>query len=320
MSVDGKKVICVTPAGRMRYMRELVPFILSDPAVDQYDIWANTSQPDDLAFIDALTEFDKVRVIPRPLKADRVTETIYAFWPTAAEPGAVYIRFDDDVVFMEEGTISKLAAYRISHPKPFMITPVVINNAVVSCLLQARGILPPTPILSSSCEDPIGWSDSDFAAGLWDMLLARIARGVVASLHTADTVIGFNRFSINCVSWLGDTMASIGANIAPEEEFDITVTQPARLEAPNWLFGGAVVGHFAFYTQRYAMDRNGTLARISEANGKLGYVDPQIRRRVAEIEREVRAVHPPEKFVHKLWRVGKMQAEDRLGLRRKRPS
>jgi hypothetical protein len=293
-----------------------VPFILSDPVVDRYEIWANTSQPDDLAFIDALTEFDKVRVIPRPLHADRVIETIYAFWPTATEPDTVYIRFDDDVVFMEEGAIGRLAAYRIAHPKPFMVAPVIINNAVVSCLLQARGILPPTPVLSSNCEDPVGWADADYAAGLWDMLLARIARGDVASLHTADTVIGFNRFSINCVSWLGDTMASIDGKIALEEEFDITVTQPARLEAPNELYGGAVVGHFSFYTQRHAMDRSGMLARISKANSRLPYVDPAIRRRVGEIVQEVRAVHPPEAFMHKLWRVGKMQLEDRLGLRR----
>ena len=59
MSVGGRPVVCVTPAGRMRYMRELVPFILSDPAVDRYDIWANTNRVDDHEFIAALAEFDK---------------------------------------------------------------------------------------------------------------------------------------------------------------------------------------------------------------------------------------------------------------------
>ena len=183
-----------------------------------------------------------------------------------------------------------------------MITPVVINNAVVSCLLQARGQLPAEPVVSPDCMDRVGWRDADFAAGLWDMLLARIARDDVASLHTADTVIGFNRFSINCVAWLGETLASIGGTIAPEEEFDISVTQPARLNAPNWLYGGAVVGHFAFYSQRKAMDGSGMLARISEANGRLGYVDQGIRKRVAEIADEARARHPKLTFRQKALR------------------
>ena len=37
--IDGRKLVYVTPAGRLRYMRELVPFILSEPMVDRYDIW-----------------------------------------------------------------------------------------------------------------------------------------------------------------------------------------------------------------------------------------------------------------------------------------
>lgn len=317
MSVNGKTVVCVTPAGRMRYMRELVPFILSDPVVDRYEIWANTANAADLAFINALAEFDKVRVIPRPRMAVEPFETIYSFFPTACEPHTVYVRFDDDVVFIEEGAIGRIAAFRIAHPEYFLVAPVIINNAVVTSLLQARGLLPDQPRVQPVCEDPVGWKDPEFTIQLWERFLGHIEAGTVSSLHTADTEMGFLRFSINCISWLGEEFAKFGGVVDPDEEIDLTFVRPARLNLQNALFGGAVIGHFAFYPQRWRMDRTGLLERISAANGRLSYLDPAIRRRVNEIASAIEATHRPEPFVRKVLRVGPRRVAERLPWRRR---
>jgi hypothetical protein len=300
----------------MRYMRELVPFILSDPAVDRYDIWANTANKVDLAFIEALKEFDKVRVLPRQKLTDEPTHSIYSFFPTACEPGTVYIRFDDDVVFIEEGAIGRMVAFRIAHPEYFLVAPIIINNAVVTSLLQARGLLPNQPLVQPLYEDPAGWQDPEFTIRLWQQFLTRIEAGTVAELHTADTALGFNRFSINCISWLGEEFAKFDGIVDPSEEFDLTVTKPAQRNMQNMLYGEAVVGHFAFYPQRWRMDRSGLLERIAAANGRLGYLDHAIRKRVHEIADEVKATHPPEPFLRKLMRVGPRRLAERLPWRR----
>ena len=292
--IDGKKLVCVTPAGRLRYMRELVPFILSEPTVDRYDIWANTIDAMDLEFIDSLKVFDKVRILPRPRMDGSRFLTIHTFFRHSHDEDTLYIRFDDDVVYVEEGTIPRLARYRLDHPEFFLVTPVVVNNAVVSSLLQARGILPVSPKVQPDCMDPVGWKSSDFAISLWERLLGLIGTGRVADLHTDDTVLGFNRFSINCVSWLGSTFAQFDGAVDPDEEFDLTVTKPGQLNASNGLYGGAVVGHFAFYSQRKQMDKSTVLEQVSKANDQLSYVDQAVRRQVGLLADRAAARHPPQ--------------------------
>ncbi|MEM7463835.1 MAG: hypothetical protein AAF362_14275, partial [Pseudomonadota bacterium] len=60
------RIVASTPAGRRRYMRLLVPHILSSDIIDRYDIWINTTDPADLAFIEALGKHDKIRLIEQP--------------------------------------------------------------------------------------------------------------------------------------------------------------------------------------------------------------------------------------------------------------
>ena len=35
----GYKVVCVTPAGRRRYMKILAPYVIRSMVVDRWDIW-----------------------------------------------------------------------------------------------------------------------------------------------------------------------------------------------------------------------------------------------------------------------------------------
>ena len=46
--------------------------------------------------------------------------TIHTFFRHSHDADTVYIRFDDDVVYIEEGTIPHLARYRQDHPEFFL--------------------------------------------------------------------------------------------------------------------------------------------------------------------------------------------------------
>lgn len=61
------KVVCVTPAGRRRYMQYLIPQIISSPIVDRYDIWVNTVNREDIFFFKQVSSrFDKVNLVYKP--------------------------------------------------------------------------------------------------------------------------------------------------------------------------------------------------------------------------------------------------------------
>ena len=70
---DGYRVVCVTPAGRRRYMKLLAPLVLACDLVDRYDIWVNTSDAGDLAFFEGLARLDdRVRLVPRRMRSRNI--------------------------------------------------------------------------------------------------------------------------------------------------------------------------------------------------------------------------------------------------------
>lgn len=42
------KIICCTAAGRMGYMQYIIPYVITSDIVDQYDIWVNTTNMEDI--------------------------------------------------------------------------------------------------------------------------------------------------------------------------------------------------------------------------------------------------------------------------------
>ena len=56
--------------------------------------------------------------------------------------GVIYIRLDDDIVFIEENTIPTLIRYRLDNPEPFLVFPIIINNLRTLERMQASGIIP----------------------------------------------------------------------------------------------------------------------------------------------------------------------------------
>lgn len=45
------KIVCNTAAGRRRYMQYLIPQVICSDIVDRYDIWVNTTDKKDIAFL-----------------------------------------------------------------------------------------------------------------------------------------------------------------------------------------------------------------------------------------------------------------------------
>jgi hypothetical protein len=259
---DGHRIVCVTPAGRRRYLRLLIPYVLACPQVDRYDLWVNTPDEADIAFMEAVAGIeDRVRLVPLPEGRKPEPQSIGAFWPGAAESDTVYVRFDDDVVWIDVGFFDTLLASRLQHPEHFAVAPLIINNAMGSYLLQTFRKIKTSKPVGPDRFDPIGWVNPTLARALHGYFQELVAAGEVGRLNCGLIPLSGNCFSINCISWLGADFAAFGGKVpkGEDEEAAASCTLALRAGRINAVETGAVAAHFAFYTQRDLMDRTNLL-------------------------------------------------------------
>jgi hypothetical protein len=271
--LDGHRIVCVTPAGRRRYLRLLIPYVLACPLVDRYDLWVNTPDGADLAFIEAVAQIDdRIRLVPLPEGKTPDTVSIHAFWPGVTDPDTVYVRFDDDVVWVDPRFFETLLSFRLQHPEYFLVAPLIINNAMSSFLLQTFRKITMPRLLSPDRFDTIGWVNPNFARSLHEFLQKLAADGEVEKLNCGRIPLSGTIFSINCIAWFGRDFASFGGKVPEDEEPAVSCTIPLRAGRLNAMETGAIVAHFAFFTQRETMDRSGLLdgyLRLAAARAEL---------------------------------------------------
>lgn len=93
----GYRIICVTPAGRARYLKLLSQHILSSPIVDEYQLRGNATNHDDLDFLRALEASDpRIKIIEPIELAPGSNASIRQFFRHCTNERTIYIWFDDD--------------------------------------------------------------------------------------------------------------------------------------------------------------------------------------------------------------------------------
>ncbi len=249
------KVVCVTPAGRRRYMQYLIPQVLSSDLVDRYDIWINTMNKEDILFFKLLSEkCNKIHLVYQPDNLINGNLSINAFWRLCSEKDAIYIRLDDDIVWLESDFFQKILQFRVDNPNYFMIAPLVINNSLSTYLLQVCKKIKLNKYYSASCMHPTLWKDPRFALQLHEWFFnGYLKTNKYESLYCGSHTIAMNRFSINSLCWFGNQIDQIG-NVNGDEEEYISVKRPSELGLCNCIVGDVLISHFAFFTQRKMLD------------------------------------------------------------------
>jgi hypothetical protein len=250
------KVCIVIPAGRKKYMQLLIPQILNQShSWDELQIWKNTNVREDLEYINSLpTMSEKIRVIEPSISRrgnDWAGNTIYPFFKNTVDPNTVYIRFDDDVCYIDPFLIRRLAKKRWEDKSPFLISPLVINNAICTALIQHLGLAEELPKVGNKCMDEIGWRDARFAESLHRWFLDK-GREEIEKLDTI--YVTSNRYSINCISWLGSKFAEFNGEVGHDEEQWLSEDYPKRNGLSNEIHTNLVCAHFAFYPQKDHLD------------------------------------------------------------------
>lgn len=267
MTIQNTKVIAFTPCGRKRFMDLLAAHVVREHAQGHIDEWVLFNNPytiEDSTYAAQLAEaYDWVKVFDvGETTATRGAFQISTFYGGLDDPDAVYVRLDDDLVYIDESAIPNLVNYRLAHPKPFLVYPTIINNTRTSYALQQAGIIPKgwgevEPILCA----PTAWRDPGFVFRLHQKALDAIDGGSLVADFTLEsrTMNDFEEgnISINSFAILGKDM--VACKVTADEETYLSKTRPAELGRFNARCGDAIVIHFAYHTQTEFMDKSGML-------------------------------------------------------------
>jgi hypothetical protein len=97
----------------------------------------------------------------------------------ANDINSIYIRLDDDIVYLEPTFLHKMFNFRLANEEPFIIYGNIINNAVISHFHQKNELLNINYHKTVSCEcfDYIGTHDYMFCEEIHNKLVEYFENG-----------------------------------------------------------------------------------------------------------------------------------------------
>lgn len=274
--IRNQKVVVFTPWGRELTASILHKYLARDHqagVVDEWHLWMNTDedQESDRQFGYKLAEEnDWIKTFERPEGEVLHPKQMNTgrFYIYTQDEDTVYIRMDDDIVWIEENAIKRLAEQRLDNPFPFVVFPIIWNNAVCSYYLQQGEQMPSWwGRVGNHCMDPVGWADHKFAENIHNHLFKVIEEGEVDKLfmhHSIQLPVG-HQFSVSCFAQLGSEYAKVGGILGGEEEGWHTINKPYELQRPNMIVPNSIISHFSFYHQRaYLLEHTNILDKYRQ--------------------------------------------------------
>ena len=273
------KIVCNTAAGRRRYMQYLVPQVVSCDIVDRYDIWVNTMNIRDIEFFRMLAkQYPKIRLVWQPTGIIDGNKSINAFYEDCCDEDTIYIKLDDDIVWIEPGYFEKIVQFRIDNPQYFVVSPMVINNQKTSYVFQCEGLLPIKRYRRADPFDKILLKSGKFAKELHQWFIDNyLINNEYTKLHCGNYPMGITRFSINSIVWFGSQLKAFGGIVTDDDEEFMSSIKPTQLGQSNCLYGGALIAHFAFGPQRKALDNTDLLNQYGAYLHETWSRDPRLK-------------------------------------------
>ena len=261
--------ISFTFTGRRRFMEILVPYLLRERKASGLakHVWfVHTANQSDIDYAHELAakhpDFFEVmddNFRPRPSTSDMYYPKIYKHFNT---PGQVYIKIDDDIVFIDKGALGKLANFKLANPQYFMCLANTINNGLCSHLHQRFGVL--------KAKDFFGWqADNNFyimykggkepKQSMWalhECFIAAHQAKNLAQYKFGPFLLSEKMVSINCFAVMGDDLLAIRDALdsvtypGDTDEGFLSGKAPALLGKQNCFYGEALVSHYSFVGQK----------------------------------------------------------------------
>lgn len=287
------KLVVVTFGGRECSIKILFKYILKyKKYIDEYRIYIATTIQSDINFMEnfAKNNSDFVKII---YTYDQNNNKILNdknkiwdnSWKTCLDENTVYLRFDDDIVFIEESMFTDFINYRINNNEPLLIYPIIINNLISSYFLQENNAFNTSiksnigktwintynrikPYLLENIGKnikignitdthevlcPVSWGNFDYCTNIHNTFIEDVNNLNIKKYKIGNYELSnAEPMSINCCSWLGSNMKKIVKKYGEiiDEEPRLAIYLPIWDNNPNKVYGNSIVSHYAYYRQR----------------------------------------------------------------------
>ena len=256
------KTQIVTPTGRLRYLEVLYRCLAKQKnSFDTWHLWLNTVNARDISFCKNLerdNDWIKTIDLDVPLSGN---DSIASFFKYSTDSDSIYIRFDDDICYLEEKFIEKMTQKRLLDNNTPFLYPIIINNSRIAHVLQNNNRVNLSQNIDKhTVGQNILWKNPLLAMEMHIEFLNKVISGRVEEYYMDDYIIDdYCRTSINCICWFGTTMEKIKTSVHGDEEQFLSVTYPKNNNTPNKILGNVICSHFAYYTQRAFLDNTSLL-------------------------------------------------------------
>src|SRR5690348_16455839 len=161
----GYKVNPIIPAGRKSLMSILFNYFeIHSDVIDEVMICENTMIDADIKWFREVEEgnamYKTYRVPPRHKFIEKpVQYNTGRFYEYTVDPDTIYIRFDDDILYIDDNYFKNIFDACIDHPEYFLVFGNIWNNATTSYIHQKQNKINNEicTVQSPYCMDMCGW-------------------------------------------------------------------------------------------------------------------------------------------------------------------
>ena len=254
----GYKVISVTPAGRKRYVEILHKYLINlRHIIDCHVWWINTNNQNDIAFLENLSkeypDFYKLKFLSDPPSGKFDNSNIHRFFDDCKDPETVYVRFDDDIVFVDTEGFEGYIDFRINHPEYFIVYANIINNNLCTYLHQMSGAVgvgeyfdqKSSPLLKyEPFNDTL--THPNYTLRVFKDFFTKYSENKLIDFKFRRWIFHhYERCSVNCISWLGKEFAKFN-DVGWDEEPWLSTYKPQERIMKNCVYGDFLVVHYSY--------------------------------------------------------------------------
>lgn len=250
------KVISVTPAGRKQNLQLLNRYLIDFYGlIDEHHFWVNTTNKEDIEYIRNVCESNSTyfKFCSSRIPVNGIN-SIYHFFKEYTDPYTLYVRFDDDICYIDPNAIHNLLEFRLEHPEFFLVYPVIINNSMNN-------------MLNSPFKEIKGnwFTDKEHILKKHNTFIEMITEKKVNQARTSNYILDHSqRANINCISWMGKEFQKFKGEVGREEEEWLARTAPRLFKKNNAICGNSIVAHYSFRPQKKFLDQTKILHKYKK--------------------------------------------------------
>lgn len=261
----GYKIVVVTPSGRKKYQEILVKYLLKHTnIIDEYRIWVNTRCQYNISWYKELTKTHNW-ITTDFRKSVGSNADINQFFDKCIDNNTIYIRLDDDIIYLNDNFLSNIIDFRIQNQDYFLVLGNIINNGICACLHQHIKAIELPIQLNFYAMNQL-WKDPKLAKLVHEQFLKDVKNNDIEKYMKIDNHIMkfYRRFSVNAICWFGSMFKTFNGYIpTKDEEKYLTEIHTKKHKLPNIICSNALCSHYSFRTQRKFLDQTDILYRYN---------------------------------------------------------